>query len=206
MIEHAVSSMSKGKIRYLACTFGRWRWRPTAAMRRAGFEQINFGDEMTDADKARAVALNTAWDRVRKGLPEVTSAKLMRYPPGSIGAGYLRAMALRATERHNKGIVWKSEQHNRDDWPRAWRWIEPLFGDCDPKTVTPEHLIGDPANRRKLGLRPMIAQKVSEAEAHRVIKVWRALWKKMARLGMCEIDRDPSLLFANEAPRPRQCV
>ncbi len=51
-----------------------------------------------------------------------------------------------------------------------------------------------------LGLRPLVAAKVSESEAHRVIKVWRALWKKMAVFGYCELDRDPSLLFANQRP------
>jgi len=55
-----------------------------------------------------------------------------------------------------------------------------------------------------LGLRPLVSAKVSEGEAHRVIKVWRALWKKMAVFGYCERDRDPSLMFANSAPPPRQ--
>jgi len=47
------------------------------------------------------------------------------------------------------------------------------------------------------------------SEAHRVIKVWRALWKKMARLDngrYCELNCDPSLIFANPAPQPRQQV
>ena len=38
-------------------------------------------------------------------------------------------------------IIWTNEQRSRDDWPRAWRWIEPVFGDVDPKTVTPELLL-----------------------------------------------------------------
>ncbi len=206
MIGHVVSSMGKDKIRYLVCQHGRWKWKPTMTMRTAGFTQINFGRELTNADKAQALSLNSAWDRHRRGLPPETPVIVPRYPEGSIGAAYLRALALRETERRSKGIVWSSEQRSRDDWPRAWRWIEPLFGDCDPKTVTPEHLIGDPANPRKIGLRPMIVEKISEAEAHRVIKVWRALWKKMARFGMCALEQDPSLLFANSSPSPRQYV
>ncbi len=125
---------------------------------------------------------------------------------GSVGDAFERAMLLREAERRARGVAWSGEQRSRDDWPRAWKWIEPLFGDCDPKTVTPEQLIGDSTRPDVLGLRPLVAAKVSESEAHRVIKVWRALWKKMAVFGYCELDRDPSLLFANSAPQPRQAV
>jgi hypothetical protein len=55
-----------------------------------------------------------------------------------------------------------------------------------------------------LELRTAIAHKVSEGEAHRTFKVWRALWRKMAVFGFCDANRDPSLLFVNSAPKPRQ--
>jgi hypothetical protein len=106
-------------------------------------------------------------------------------------------MRLRESEREKKGVVWGSEHHSRDDWPRAWKRIEPLLADCDPKTVTPEML---------LDLRADIATQVSESEAHRTFKVWRAFWKKMAIFGFCDAQRDPSLVFANSAPKPRQDV
>jgi hypothetical protein len=83
-----------------------------------------------------AAALNLNWDRLRQGLPPVERSH-SSYPPGSIGDGYERAMKLRADARKAKGITWTTEQHSRDDWPRAWKHIEPLLGDCDPKTVTP---------------------------------------------------------------------
>jgi hypothetical protein len=57
-----------------------------------------------------------------------------------------------------------------------------------------------------LQVRADVARRVSENEAHRTIKVWRALWKKMAAFAYCHIDRDPSFLFANTAPSPRQAV
>lgn len=117
------------------------------------------------ADIKRAMALNADWDRHRRGLPPLVPQS--RYPAGSLGDAYERAMRLREAERKAKGITWTKEQHSRDDWPRAWRWIEPLFGDADPKTVQPEQLI-DPDIP---GLRPLVARKVSETEAHRVIKV-----------------------------------
>src|SRR6185437_5592233 len=40
-------------------------------------------------------------------------------------------------------------------------------------------------------------------ERHMVIKVWRALWKKMAAMKYCSLDSDPSKSFANTPPIPR---
>ena len=58
-----------------------------------------------------------------------------------------------------------------------------------------------------LALRAKVAERVSESEAFRVIKVWRALWAKLAPLGYpVPPDSDPSLTFANSAPPPRQEV
>ncbi len=213
MSAHAESSMGHDKIRYLVFCYGRWRWQPRKAMREAGFHNINLSPGLivdgkrapSAADKARAIRLNEDWERHKRGLPPA-AADEVTYPPGSIGEAYLRVMRLRETERQARGIVWISEQHSRDDWPRAWKWIGPLFGDCDPNTVTPEQLIGDPANPGEPGLRPLVAQKVSESEAHRVIKVWRALWQRMAALKYCHPDHDPSFQFANSAPAPRREV
>ena len=169
-------------------------------MRKAGFETVKLSPghivngqrEPSTDDKQRAIEMNAAWDRHRLGLePSTRSGNL----PGSIGEGYHRAVLMRQAERQAKGITWTAEQHSRDDWPRAWKWLGPVFVDIDPRTVTPEML---------LALRTTIAAQVSESEAHRVIKVWRALWKRMALLGFCQMERDPSLFFANSAPRPRQ--
>jgi len=96
-----------------------------------------------------------------------------------LGDGFDRAIRLRQLERTKKGIVWTKEQHSRD-WTRVWKRIEqiaPLLAECDPKTVTPELL---------LDLWTEVANTVSDSEAHRLIKVWRALWKKMATFGFCE--------------------
>jgi hypothetical protein len=149
-------------------------------------------------DKARAIALNDAWDRARRGEPVSTMelSKRRIYPAGSIGHCYNRALAIREKSRADAGKAPMSkEQKSRDDWPRAWKWLEPVFGDIDPRTITPEDL---------QALRGVVARTVSESEAFRTIKVWRALWKKMAAMGCCDRDNDPSLVFTNSAPRPRQ--
>jgi hypothetical protein len=192
-------------IRYFLFVNGRWRWRPTRAMRAKGFRLVTFGREATAADKARAIALNEEWDRVRRGQAEQASAEPM-YPIGSYGDGYQRAMKLRQAERIAKGDVQSNEQTKRDDWPRAWRWLS-IFADCDPSTIQPEHFLAiDPKSGRATGLVPEIEGKVSVTERHRVIKVHRALWKKMGAMNLCSKDADPSLVFANTAPPPRQDV
>ena len=146
--------------------------------------------------KQEAIRLNGEWDRYRFGEPK--HPNVMIYPPGSLGRAYSRAIALREAERKAKGITWTREQKARDDWPRAWRWIGPAFGDYDPLAVVSEDL---------LTLRSKIAERVSESEAFRTIKVWRALWAKLTPLGYTvPPGSDPSLSFSNSAPAPRQQV
>jgi hypothetical protein len=199
--ELRASDMGEDKIRYLLPVSGRWRWRPTRAMRARGFKLVTFGRELTATDKARAIALNAEWDQVRMGVRAAAGEQELPFPAGTVGDGYQRAMRLRALERDAKGITRTKEQTKRDDWPRGWKWLGPVFGDQDPKTVTPEEL---------LALRRKVAERISPTEAHRVIKVWRAMWKKLQAFGYCTGKdgprSDPSLAFSNTAPDPRQDV
>lgn len=90
---------------------------------------------------------------------------------------------------------------------RAWKWIGPEFGDCDPTTIQPEHFLRlDERTGELLGLLPRIEREVSVTERHRVVKVWRALWEKMAAMGHCSTDADPAKAFRNSAPDPRQAA
>jgi hypothetical protein len=115
--------MGTDRIRYLVYSKGRWRWQPTKAMRAYGFRTINLskGGPEIDAsaypaasteDKMKAVNMNAAWDAARLGLPAPQRAieKLTVYPPGSVGDGYKRAMALRKAARAAKGVAWTLEQ------------------------------------------------------------------------------------------------
>ncbi|MDF2621807.1 MAG: hypothetical protein K0S00_4466 [Xanthobacteraceae bacterium] len=181
------------KIRYLVFVQGKWRWRPTAAMKRHGFHLVTFGRTLTDADRLKALALNRDWDQARRGI----AVPKREFPVGSVGDGYSRVSAMRATDRKARGVKWTSEQASRDDWPRAWKWLGPVFGDTDPRTIEPETM---------QDFRARIAAKVSDSEAFRTIKVWRALWKKMAVMGYCDLERDPSLANVNTAPPPRDAV
>src|ERR1700730_9886448 len=178
-------------IRHFLYLNGRWRWRPTKKMRAAGFRLTNLGrggPELdaqgrpvpSPADMARAVELNAEWDKVRTGgVPSPTTM----YPAGSVGDGYQRAVRLREAERKAKGIVWTANQEKRDDWPRAWRWIEPVFGDVDPRTVQPEHFLAlDGETVKAFRFNPLLETKTSATEKHRVVKVWPAALKKMAAM------------------------
>jgi hypothetical protein len=187
--------MGSDKVRYLVKIKGSYYWRPTTRMKRAGFADRALGKNEIAAQQ-EAIRLNAEWDRFRFGEPRQSS--VIGYPRGSLGEAYNRAIALREAERKAKGIVWNRQQKARDDWPRAWRWIGPTFGDYDPLAIVSEDL---------LALRAKVAERVSDSEAFRVIKVWRALWAKLAPLGYAVAPgSDPSLTFANSAPPPRQQV
>ncbi|MBR1150138.1 hypothetical protein [Bradyrhizobium sp. JYMT SZCCT0428] len=210
--------VGKDRTRYFLYLNGRWRWRPTKAMKAYGFGLVTMGPggpgndanghpRASVEDQQRAIELNRAWDMVRSGhaaAPARTTLK--HYPDGSVGDGYQRAMALRKAGRVAKGVIWTKEQEKRDGWPRAWKWLEPKFADCDPRTIEPEHFLRlDPDGTAK-GLVPEIEAAVSITERHMVIKVWRALWKKMAAMKYCSLDADPAKSFANTPPEPRDEV
>jgi hypothetical protein len=210
--------LGRDKLRYFLYLNGRWRWRPTKAMKKFGFGLVTMGrgGPGTDAegnpepsvdDKKRAIELNQAWDQVRAGQVSAPArTTLVVYPEGSVGDAYQRAMALRKARRVASGIIWTSEQEKRDSWPRAWKWLE-QFGDCDPGTVEPEHFLRiDAVTGEPIGLVPEIEGKVSVTERHMVIKVWRALWKRMAGMKYCELGADPSKTFPNTPPKPRHQV
>jgi hypothetical protein len=163
--------MGADKLRYLVKIKGCYYWRPTPRMKRDGFSDRALGKNETTASH-EALRLNEEWDRFRFG--ESSTLAIMVYPPGSLGEAYNRAIALREAERRAKSIVWTRQQKARDDWPRAWRWIGPAFGDYDPIAVVSEDL---------LALRAKVSERISDSEAFRVIKVWRALWAKLAPLG-----------------------
>jgi hypothetical protein len=77
----------------------------------------------------------------------------------------------------------------------VWTWIEPVFGELNPQTIDILMMFD---------FREMIVTLVSETEAHRVIKIWRAFWRKMAAMDYCGTKVDPSLDFENNSPKGRK--
>lgn len=211
-------SLGKDKIRYFLYLNGRWRWRPSKAMRACGFGLVTMGrggpgkdaegnPAASIEDQRRAIELNRAWDHVRSGQQSAPArTTLVTYPEGSVGRGYQRAMEMRKAARVANGIIWTKEQEKRDSWPRAWKWLD-RFGDCDPRTIEPEHFLRiDAVTGEPKGLVAEIEAKVSTTERHMVIKVWRALWKKMAGMKYCDLGADPAKTFPNTPPKPRDQI
>src|ERR1700675_3774141 len=108
--------MGHDNIRYFLFLEGRWRWRPTKTMREAGFQIVPMGRGGPDLevdgnpapgiqDKQGALELNSEGDAVRSGLQPPSKLDRPLFAHGSVGDGYHRAMALRAAERAQKGIV-----------------------------------------------------------------------------------------------------
>ncbi|NVO13514.1 MAG: tyrosine-type recombinase/integrase [Rhodoplanes sp.] len=175
-------------------------WEPTAAMKRLGFYAVPCGVDGPDAWTI-AEAWNRRWDQTRRGeapSPAMVSAEnlspdqaeeLTVYPPRSLGEAF---------RRYRRTDEWSTKKpRTREDWWRCWRRIKPVFGDCDPRTVTLEDISA---------FRRMVEDTVSLREAHRCIKIWRALWKVSAALGYCVRDADPSLGVRNRAAPGRSAT
>lgn len=169
-------------------------------MRSLGFKCVPCG---ADGPEAWAVARQwqDKWLRVRNGI-EPSPNEIIRsgtsadavlayrvYPRGSLGEAFGK---YRRTEE------WRRKApRTREDWDRGWRRIDPIFGDVNPRTIS----LGDLSRWRS-----HIARSTSLREAHRALKIWRALWKVVAAQGYCERNSDPSLAIRNEAPAPRQAI
>jgi hypothetical protein len=167
-------------------------------MRILGFTDIRCGPDGPTA-WTTASRWNERWQKVRKGesispteqerrnLSPEEAEELAIYPGGSIGQVFKRY-------RRTPGAWANKAPATREDWWRGWRRIKPIFADVDPATITPE-IIGEwyQQIRKDDGLR----------EAHRALKIWRALWKVMAAFKLCGRHEDPSLTIRNKAPKGR---
>ena len=180
--------MGQVKIRYYAVRKGRGYWQPTAAMRAMGFKPVACGPD-GPAAWAAAEKMNEAWDS-RSASPETATVEIPSvkvWPPGSVGEAF---NLYRSTNE------WaKKAPRTREDWERAWRYIGPTFGDCLPTAITMPMMSG---------WRQGIEDAISLREAHRAMKIWRALWKVMASMSYCIRDADPSLAVRNTEPKGRK--
>jgi hypothetical protein len=170
-------------------------WCPNAQMRAAGFQSTPCG---ADGPGAWAIAeeMNERWRAVKRGdvpapalvgtdrkLTPEQADDLIPYRPGSLGFGF---------QQYRKTSVWSQDKkpRTREDWMRAWRHIALVFGHKDPRTVTLSMVAA---------FRDAIRDAYGVREAHRVIKIWRALWKVNALNKLCALDADPSKGFENHA-------
>lgn len=193
--------MSEIKIRYYKVKRGgRGFWQPTPTMKAHGFGSVPCGPDGPGA-WALAEEWNRRWDLTRSGAapsPAMASAQnlsfenseeLTIYPARSLGAAFRE---FRRTDEWTR-----KAPRTREDWWRGWRRIKPVFGDVDPRTVR----LGDVS-----GWRQAIEDTVSLREAHRAVKIWRALWKVSAAMKYCSREDDPSLGVRNSAAKGRSAT
>lgn len=168
-------------------------------MAKLGFAHVECGE-----DGPRAWALAQSWNEKWKaaraahlaGAPIDTAAAAERiYPPGSVGEAFAK---FRGT------ATWRAKkERTREDWERGWKLIEPVFGDLAPRAV--DLVLCDRWYAELLGI-------VGVREAHRAMKIWRALWKVISTIrapsgaSYCEKTADPSLGVRRKAPAPRQAI
>jgi hypothetical protein len=67
----------------------------------------------------------------------------------------------------------------------------------DPRTGDAEHISA---------WRQGIQDRVSLREAHRAVKIWRALWQVIAAMHYCDKDHDPSWGVRNTAAKGRSAT
>jgi hypothetical protein len=185
--------MTRVKVRHYVVKRGKGFWQPTKAMRALGFYSVPCGRDGPDAWTV-AERWNDRWDKTRHleapspamvaadNLSPERSEELTIYPPRAVGEAF---------RRYRRTNEWAAKApRTREDWWRGWKRIKPIFGDCDPRTVTLE----DISQWRKA-----IEDTVSLREAHRCLKIWRALWKVSAAMQFCRRESDPSLGVRNRA-------
>lgn len=177
--------MGRVKIPFYRVKRGNGFWEPTPTMREAGMVATPCGPDGPNA-WAKALALNQEWQSRRKAK---TTRPGKAAPRGSLEEAFQQ---YRAT-----GEWTKKAPRTREEWERAWSRIGPAFGKVDPKAVTLAHISM---------FRAKIEQEVSQREAHRCIKIWRALWRIAAAQGYCVRDADPSLGVRNTEPERRQTL
>jgi hypothetical protein len=165
---------------------GRGFWEPTKAMREAGFVSVPCGPDGHAAWR-KAEECNARWREYLAASGTKPITQLM--PIGSLAEAF---------QRYRGTAEWMVKApRTREEWGRAWVHIGRVFGDVRPRSVTLEHISA---------FREKIERDVSRREAHRVIKIWRALWRVAAAMGYCQRDADPALGVRNKEPERRQAI
>lgn len=179
--------MGKVKIRYYSVLKnGRGYWQPSREMRALGYRPVPCGPD-GPAAWSKAEALTAAWDaRATSPTAQVDQPRTETWPAGSVGEAF---DVYRQTNEWAKKAI-----RTREDWERGWAYIKPVFGRFAPNLVTMP-LISE--------WRQGIEDDKSLREAHRALKIWRALWRVMVALKYA-IGDDPSLAVRNTEPKGRK--
>lgn len=141
------------------------------------------GPEGEEAQK-RALSLYAAYKKAKKG--ETAEDKTGGYPPGSLGAFYT---AWKKTPDFTDD---KSER-TQDEYDDVWtRRIAPEFG----RTLLGRITVADSETFHR-----RIKRELSPSEAHRTLKIWRALLSVLEKKHL--VDRAPIGAVTNPMPAGR---
>ena len=158
-------------------------FQATPAMRIAGIFSESLGKEMTTA-KARAQALNAAWDEIRHGLEPVGKRPTL---PGTLS--HLVEGLRQTNEWTDKAPA------TIDELEYALAIIEPIFGAYALKQITPEACMAFYSALREQG---------SIHRAARVMKWLRYLFNYAIRIH--KADANPTLAVRIKHPKAREAL
>ena len=172
---------------YVVKKNGRAYWQPDKKLRQMGFRPRALGSA---GPKAQAEAQRLYNDMKARKAGLIQGEEGPRFPEGSIGHAF---------ERYKNTEAWaaKSVATRAKDWEWSWKFIEPVFGDVDPRTIEVEDVEA---------LYKHIVKTRGVHTGFRVIKVWRALWKVMAAMRYCDQHADPSKVIARQTPKGRSAT
>lgn len=172
-------------------------WSPTQKMKAMGFHLVNCGEDGPHAWTI-AESWNRRWDEAQEAArtATATSKENRKYPAGSLGEAFA---TYRTTES------WKSgkKPRTKEDWWRGWALIETYFADQRPAVISMQEI------DRWYSL---LVKAKGVREAHRAVKIWRALWQKACTLNSSlggrygEKDKDPSFGIRRKTPKPRDAT
>lgn len=177
--------MAADKIRYYRVRRNKKAfWEPTPSMRKLGFSNAPLGPHGVIAQQ-KAITLNHELDKARivfKKTGETTTQ--CPYPSGSLGSVY---WSYRQSEAFGR-----LAPKTRDDYTRAWRFLEPAFANIRITRIT-EALCEDFQIRME--------QDRSQYERHRTIRILRKL------LSLCVkrqwLPYNPATTLPNPMPAGR---
>jgi hypothetical protein len=172
------------KITYYIVKNGRGFWNPTGVMKKAGFGAVPCGPDGPEA-WAIAQAWSKRWVQYRSGCEQGRPM----WPAGSLGDVFTRYKGTEAWNAKAEGT--------REEWEAMWRkYIAPIFGDRPWRSASLEQLDRWYSSVLKTkGVR----------EAHRAMKIWRALFVVAAAIHKT-IAQDPSSGIRRKTPKARTAV
>lgn len=179
----------RDRIRYYVVKNGNAFWAPGAQALALSLPASQpLGPDNEDAKKL-ALDWNARLDKARK-----PDKRTPAYPPGTLGFFYLDYFKRKA--------AWAiMEPRTREDYERAWTIIGPRFA---AKHVT--KITADDSERLHVALHPAHNPKstLSANEAHRTLKVWRALLNALRDYEFRTLA--PIGRVSNPAPKGREGV